>query len=84
MEPVGIFLPGDLNYPGGALFDLLGLANDPEAFASQQVKEIKHCRLAMLTMLAFAAQALATGTGPVQNLVDFVQDPNGNNLLTRL
>lgn len=34
-----------------------------------QVKEIKHGRLAMVTMVAFSAQAVATGEGPVANLL---------------
>ncbi|KAL0368740.1 UNVERIFIED_CONTAM: Chlorophyll a-b binding protein 7, chloroplastic [Sesamum calycinum] len=29
LEPLGIYLPGDINYPGGALFDPLNLSSDP-------------------------------------------------------
>ncbi|CAI5966946.1 unnamed protein product [Closterium sp. NIES-64] len=32
LEPLGVFLPGDINHPGGWLFDPLGLANDAERF----------------------------------------------------
>ena len=70
LQPVGIFLPGDANYPGGVLFDPLGFAADPEGFAEMQVREIKNGRLAMLAMLGYAAQALACRgeEGPVANL----------------
>lgn len=38
LEPLGIYLPGDINYPGGALFDPLSLSKDPEAFEDLKVK----------------------------------------------
>lgn len=41
-------------------------------------------RLAMIAMLGFAAQAVQTGTGPVQNLVDHLASPTGANLLQNL
>ncbi len=67
LEPVGIYLPGDINYPGGAPFDPLGLSDDAVAFEQQKVKEIKNGRLAMLAWAGFAAQAAATRAGPVAN-----------------
>ncbi|KAK2661002.1 hypothetical protein Ddye_007535 [Dipteronia dyeriana] len=84
LEPLGIFLPGDINYPGGALFDPLKLSKDPIAFEDLKVKEIKNGRLAMVAWLGFYAQAALTGKGPVQNLVDHISDPLHNNLLSML
>lgn len=34
----------------------------------------------MLSFLGFAVQAAATQRGPVQNLLDFLDDPGRNNL----
>jgi light-harvesting complex II chlorophyll a/b binding protein 7 len=70
LEPVGVYLPGDKNYPGGAPFDPFGLAGDATFYEQQRVAEIKHGRLAMVAMAGVFAQALATRTGPVENLRD--------------
>ena len=35
LEPVGVHLPGDQNYPGGGPFDPLGLSGDSEGFVEQ-------------------------------------------------
>lgn len=35
LEPVGVFLPGEQNYPGGTPFDPLGFAQQPDAFVEQ-------------------------------------------------
>lgn len=82
LEPLGIFLPGDINYPGGFLFDPLNLSRDPAAFEELKVKEMKNGRLAMVAWLGFSIQAAVTGKGPIQNLVDHVSDPLHNNLLS--
>ncbi|XP_050235428.1 chlorophyll a-b binding protein 7, chloroplastic isoform X1 [Mercurialis annua] len=84
LEPLGIYLPGDINYPGGALFDPLNLSSDPVAFEELKVKEIKNGRLAMVAWLGFYAQAALTGKGPVQNLVEHISDPFHNNLFSVL
>ena len=84
LEPVGIFLPGDKNFPGSSLFDPLGLSTDGPEFIDQSVKEIKNGRVAMLAMLGYATQAAVTGKGPVENLLDFLSDPAHNNVLAYL
>ncbi len=35
LEPVGVFLPGDQNYPGGGPFDPLNYAADADGFVEQ-------------------------------------------------
>lgn len=82
LEPLGIFLPGDINYPGGFLFDPLKLSTDPVAFEELKVKEMKNGRLAMVAWLGFYLQAAVTGKGPIQNLVEHISDPLHNNLLS--
>ena len=68
LQPLGIYLPGDASYPGGALFDPLGLAGEAGAFEGRRVAEAKHGRLAMVAWVGLAAQAAATGEGPVEDV----------------
>lgn len=75
LQPVGVFLPGDQNYPGGTPFDPLGFSQNPDGFVDQAVREIKNGRLAMLAMLGYFVQAGVTRKGPLENLLDFVADP---------
>ena len=70
LEPVGVYLPGDINYPGGAPFDPFNMSGDAENDVKYRVAEVKHGRLAMLAMLGCFVQAYVTKVGPVQNLID--------------
>lgn len=69
LEPLGIYLPGDKNYPGGWLFDPLNLSADPARYEAMRVREIKNGRLAMVAWLGFFAQAAVTRAGPLENLL---------------
>eukprot|EP00850_Spirogloea_muscicola_P001651 SM000006S19416 [mRNA] locus=s6:663579:666344:+ [translate_table: standard] len=62
-------------YPGGPLFNPLGLASDPTKPQPQRWKELKNGRLAMLAFLGCAIQAYATGAGPLDNLLLHLSDP---------
>jgi light-harvesting complex II chlorophyll a/b binding protein 7 len=78
---VGVFLPGDQNYPGGVPFDPLKFSEKPDEYVDQTVREIKNGRLSMVAMLGYFVQAAVTRQGPVQNLLDFLADPVHNNVV---
>ena len=78
-----IFQGLDTDNPGGP-FDPLGLADDPDLFAELKVKEIKNGRLAMVSILGFAAATAYTGEGPFVNWQNHISDPFAQNLYSTL
>ena len=71
---------GEAAYPGGGVFNFMKFGKTPEELASMKEKEIKHGRLAMMAFLGIGGQAVITGQGPVQNLVDHLSDPQHSNM----
>ncbi|KAE8819636.1 Chlorophyll a-b binding protein 8, chloroplastic [Hordeum vulgare] len=71
--------------PRGAIFNPLGFGTKSEKEMKElKLKEIKNGRLAMLAFLGMSLQAIFTGVGPFQNLLDHLSDPVNNNILTSL
>ncbi|GMH39658.1 hypothetical protein BSKO_07556 [Bryopsis sp. KO-2023] len=73
---------GDPSYPGGAFFNMFNLGKTEESMKVMKTREIKNGRLAMMAMFGFGSQAILTGKGPYQNLLDHLADPFNNNILT--
>ena len=69
----------DVGYPKG-LFDPMGYAKDPKKAEELKRKEIANGRLAMVAIVGCFAQAISTGTGPVDNLFTHLADPGHNNI----
>ena len=71
----------DVGYPKG-LFDKFGWAKDEKTTAELKLKEIKNGRLAMVAFLGCCAQAVTTGTGPVDNLFSHMANPGAIGVFT--
>lgn len=84
---------GDPNYPGGPIFNFMDFGGETcmfracrteEALDEMKIREIKHGRMAMLAMFGYGAQAVLTGVGPYQNLLDHISDPSHINMAGNL
>lgn len=69
---------GEAGHFGQAPFDPAGLTDDYKRQA-----EVRNARLGMLAVGGFAVQAWVTGKGPIQNAIDHLKDPFGQNIFTQ-
>jgi len=67
--------PATLPDPGGPFFNFAGFGKDEASLKTLKLKEVKNARLAMLACLGYFIQAIFTGVGPFQNLLDHLSDP---------
>eukprot|EP01018_Ginkgo_biloba_P005930 Gb_25594 [translate_table: standard] len=74
----------EIGYPGGPLFNPVGLARDVSKSQPLKLKEIKNGRLAMVAMVGIAVQASITHTGPINNLVAHLSNPWHNTVVQTL
>jgi hypothetical protein len=63
---------------GLAPFDPAGANSDYNRQA-----EVRNMRLGMLSFLGFAVQGWVTGKGPLDNALDHLRDPFGQNIFTQ-
>jgi light-harvesting complex I chlorophyll a/b binding protein 3 len=73
---------GEPAYPGGPFFNFAGFGKDEKSRKDLRDKELENGRLAMLAVLGYFVQALSTGKGPYENLLDHLSSPTTNNILT--
>ncbi|GFR52809.1 hypothetical protein Agub_g15431, partial [Astrephomene gubernaculifera] len=76
--------PGSAAYPGGLMFNPLGLGVRPAVMREYQQAEVRHGRLAMLAFLGYAAQAVVAGRGPYDCWNKHLEDPERYNVLSLL
>uniref|UniRef100_A0A0D6R6P8 Chlorophyll a-b binding protein, chloroplastic n=1 Tax=Araucaria cunninghamii TaxID=56994 RepID=A0A0D6R6P8_ARACU len=74
----------ETGYPGGPLFNPVGLARDIRKSKSLKLKEIKNGRLAMVAMVGIMVQASLTHTGPIDNLATHLSNPWHNTIIQTL
>ncbi|XP_057853138.1 photosystem I chlorophyll a/b-binding protein 5, chloroplastic [Cryptomeria japonica] len=74
----------EIGYPGGPLFNPIGLARDVRKSQLLKLKEIKNGRLAMVAMVGIMVQASVTHTGPIDNLVTHLSNPWHNTIIQNL
>mmetsp|Transcript_17354 Transcript_17354/g.37450 ORF Transcript_17354/g.37450 Transcript_17354/m.37450 type:complete len:386 (+) Transcript_17354:1269-2426(+) len=76
---------GDPAYPGGPIFNFFDLVRDTSSSLNYfKEAELVNGRLAMVATVGIAVQAIVTGDGPYQNLLNHLDDPLGQNVLAQV